>query len=155
MKKIMIFAGIVLLLFAGLAFVNNYQQAERSKDNPYEKDKLNPATVDQLNDPNYQNIVTPDQLNEQLQDGADTAVYFFSPLCEHCKKTTPVLMPAADEAGVEIQQYNVLEFEQGWEDYKITGTPTLIFFKDGEEVNRLEGYQEEAAFQQAFTAYKE
>lgn len=53
MKKILIFAGIVIVLFGGLAFVTNYQQTEKAEGNPYGKDKLNPATVDQLEDPNY------------------------------------------------------------------------------------------------------
>jgi thioredoxin 1 len=63
----------------------------------------------------------------------------FSPECPHCKKMTPSLMPIADEVGVQIDQLNILEYDKGWDDYTVEATPTLIYFKDGKEVNRIVG----------------
>ncbi|PAQ14323.1 thiol reductase thioredoxin [Bacillaceae bacterium SAOS 7] len=150
MKKVIIFSSIILILFGGIVFLTKYQQKEASKDNPYGKDELHPETVKQLDDPNYQNLIMPDELEKQLADGEDMTVYFFSPTCPHCVATTPVLMPLADEQGVDIKQYNVLEFEQGWNDFAIERTPTLIHFENGKEKARLVGGYPKEAYKQFF-----
>lgn len=109
------------------------------------------ATIDQLDDKNYQNIILPDDLKKRIDAGKETFAYFFSPTCSHCVATTPILMPAADKADVHIYQYNVLEFEEGWTDYAINATPTLVYFKDGKEVGRVIGEQTAEAFTEFFT----
>lgn len=154
MKKLLIFAGIFIALFGGLAFVTNYQQTEKAEGNPYGKDKLNPATVDQLDDRNYQNIILPEEVDEKMDKKDDFVVYYFSPTCEHCKRTTPELMPAAKEAGVEINQFNLLEFEDGWQQYGIEATPTLVRYQDGKEVERVEGYNDGAYFKDLLSKWK-
>jgi thiol-disulfide isomerase/thioredoxin len=154
MKKIIIFGAIILVLFGGLAFMTTYQNNQKAEGNVYGKSDLDPATIDQLDDPNYQNIILPDELETKLENKEDTIVYFFSPLCDHCKATTPVLMPVADEVGVEIKQYNILEYEEGWNQYAITGTPTLVHYKDGKEVARVEGSNTEENFRTMLTEWK-
>jgi thioredoxin 1 len=154
MKKIIIFGAIILVLFGALAFMTTYQNNQKAEGNVYGKSDLDPATIDQLDDPNYQNIILPDELETKLENKEDTIVYFFSPLCDHCKATTPVLMPVADEVGVEIKQYNILEYEEGWNQYAITGTPTLVHYKDGKEVARVEGSNTEENFRSLLTEWK-
>ncbi|MFD2216135.1 MULTISPECIES: thioredoxin family protein [Bacillaceae] len=154
MKKILIFGAVILILFGGLAFVTTYQNNQKAEGNVYGKSDLDPATIDQLDDPNYQNIILPDELEKKLENKEDTVVYFFSPLCEHCKATTPVLMPIADEVGVEINQLNLLEFEDAWQQYNITGTPTLVHYQDGKEVARSEGSNTEEAFRSLLNDWK-
>jgi thiol-disulfide isomerase/thioredoxin len=154
MKKIIIFGAIILVLFGALAFITTYQNNKKAEGNVYGKSDLDPATIDQLDDPNYQNIILPDELEKKLENKEDTIVYFFSPLCEHCKVTTPVLMPVADEVGVEINQYNILEYEEGWDQYGITATPTLVHYKDGKEVDRIEGSNSEENFRTLLTEWK-
>ena len=142
--------AIVILIFAGIAILSNKQQTEKTdgENNPYGKADLDPATVDQLDDPLYQNIITPDDLDEKLKKEESVTVYYFSPLCSHCKKTTPILMPVAEEMDHHIYQYNVLEFEQGWN--QIDGTPTLIHYKNGEETSRIEGERTAEEFKEWF-----
>ena len=79
MKKLLIIAGVVLAIFALIVFLTNQSQDEKLADNPYGTDDLNPATIDQLDDENYQNIALPEDVNEQIQSGEPTTVYFFSP----------------------------------------------------------------------------
>ena len=56
---------------------------------------------------------------------------------------TPILTPIAKDMDVAVYQYNLLEFESEAAPYGIESTPTLIHFKDGEEVARLVGAQPE------------
>ena len=61
-------------------------------------------------------------------------------------EATPILTPMADELGIRVpSNVNYLEFKQGWDDYNIKSTPTIVQFKNGEEVSRIVGLQEEGA----------
>ncbi|OIU73289.1 thioredoxin family protein [Rossellomorea aquimaris] len=153
MKKIIIFLAIVVGLFAAIAIVTNIQNSQKAEGNKYKKEDLDPATVDLLDDPNYQNVILPDELEKKLGDKEDVTVYFYSPTCPHCKKTTPMLAPLAEDMGVDMVQYNLLEFEQGWNDYQIESTPTLVHFENGKEADRLVGSQPEEVYKSFFEQY--
>ncbi|MGC8227420.1 thioredoxin family protein [Pseudobacillus badius] len=155
MKKIIIFAAVVLVLFGGIVFLTKYQQNQAAKDNPYGKKELHPETIKQLDDPNYSNLILPDELDKKLKNGEDLFVYFYSPTCSHCKATTPLLMPLAKEKDVDIKQFNLLEFEKEGAPYQIEWTPTLIYFKNGVEQERLVGGQPEEALAQFLDKYKD
>lgn len=150
MKKVIVFLLIIIGLFAALFFLNKAQNEEKAEGNPYGKDTLHPETVKQLDDPNYQNIILPEELDKKIENGEDVTVYFHSPTCPHCVRTTPIVAPLAKDMGVDLVQYNLLEFEQGWNDYGIESTPTIVQYKDGKEVNRIVGYQEEPTFESWF-----
>ncbi|RST75117.1 thioredoxin [Siminovitchia acidinfaciens] len=139
MKKLIIFLVIIIALFAAIAGITKWQQLKKSEGNIYKKENLHSATIDLLDDPLYQNIILPEELEKKLNNKENVTVYFFSPTCPHCMKTTPELIPAAEKMGVDVYQFNLLEFEDGWNQYRIKYTPTLIHFKNGEEDARLVG----------------
>lgn len=150
MKKMIIFLVIIIALFATIAFITNSQNKQKAKSNPYNKKSLQQATIDQLNDPNYQNLILPDELAEALKNKEDKTVYFYSPTCVHCQRTTPIVAPLAEEMGIDLVQYNLLEFEQGWDDYGIDSTPTIVHYKNGKEEARLVGYNDKEVFKKWF-----
>ncbi|MDN7247366.1 thioredoxin family protein [Planococcus shenhongbingii] len=150
MKKMLIIGAVVVLIFGLIIFLTNQSNNQKLADNPYDKEDLNQATIDQLDDENYQNIILPDALDEQIASGEPTTVYFFSPTCSHCQATTPVLMPVAEDMGVDVQQYNLLEYEQGWQQYFIEATPTLVHYEDGKEVARWVGSQPKENIEEFF-----
>ncbi|MGA9227927.1 MAG: thioredoxin domain-containing protein, partial [Mesobacillus sp.] len=119
MKKVIIFLVIIVGLFAALFFVSKAQNEEKAEGNPFGKEALHPETVKQLEDPNYQNIITPDELEKVIKNGEDATVYFYSPTCPHCVRTTPIVSPLAKEMDVNLVQFNLLEFEEGWNNYGI------------------------------------
>lgn len=154
MKKIIIFLAIIIVLFAGIAIMNTVQNKEKVADNPYGKDDLHQLTVDLLDDKNYQHIITPKNLEKKLENEKQTFVYFFQPDCSYCLKATPKLMAAAKERGVEINQYNLDEFEEGWEQYDIEVTPTLVVYEDGKQVDKKVGDDSEKAFTEFLHTHK-
>ncbi|MGM0837855.1 MAG: thioredoxin family protein [Bacillota bacterium] len=156
MKKIVVIVSIIVAIFIALAVITNIQQKQQSEGNPFGKDKIRPSTQEQLDDPLYQNIILPDELKEKVENGESATVYFYSPECPACKQTSPVVVPMAEEMDVDLELYNILEFEQGWDDYKIQSTPTFIHFEDGKEVSRLENFhQDQTVFSDWFEEVKE
>lgn len=141
MKKLLIIGGAIAAVFILLIVLTNMSNDKKLAGNPYGTEDLKQETIDQLDDENYQNIILPDDLKAKVESGEPVTAYFFSPTCSHCKAMTPVLMPIVEEMDVDVVQYNVYEFDQGWDDYRIEATPTMIHFEDGQEVSRMVGNQ--------------
>ncbi|MFD2657715.1 thioredoxin family protein [Gracilibacillus thailandensis] len=152
MKKMVIFVLVLVVIFGALIFVVQYQNSKQldGVDNPYNKTELDQATIDQLDDPMYQNQILPNELADKLSNGEDVTVYFYSPTCIHCQRTTPELVPIAEEYGVDLVKLNLLEFESAWSEFNIESTPTMVHYEGGEESARIVGEQPQANFEDFF-----
>ncbi|MDQ0207129.1 thioredoxin family protein [Alkalicoccobacillus murimartini] len=156
MKKILVFGSIIVVVFALLALLtitSNKQKMESVADNQFGKDELTPATMDIVDDPNYQNAILPEELQDRLDNEETFTVYFYASDCPHCKEATPRLVDLAEELDEDIPQYNLREFEQGWSDHNIESTPTLVHYKDGVEEQRIVGAAETEIYEQFLTAF--
>ncbi len=142
MKKLSIYLSIVVVLFALLFYVSQQSnKASSNADNVYgiPENKLHEETLKQLDDPNYQNIILPDQLASAMKEQGDLFVYFFASNCPHCQRTTPIIQPVVAESGIDLKMMNVLEFPETLQKYNIQSWPTFVHYKDGQEVSRLVG----------------
>lgn len=143
--------GVIVLIFILIGVLQNVQHIEALKNyNPYGDRQVSSPTKDLLSDKNYQNIILPEALEERLATGEPTTVYFFSPTCQYCKETTPIVAPLTKEMGIDLVQYNILEFTEGWEKYGIEATPTIVHYINGQEVGRLVGSQPKPMFEKWF-----
>ena len=77
-------------------------------------------------------------------------VYYYSPICGHCRNTTPIVAPLAMDMNVDLVKFNLLEYDSGWDKYRIKETPTIVQYRDGKEVNRISGYHEKEVFETWF-----
>ena len=152
MKKLVIIGTAVVLLFAAIIVLTNMSNSDKMKDNPYDTDNLQQSTIDLLDDENYQNIILPDDLQAKIDSGEGVFAYMFSPECGYCMQFTPKLMAVAEQEDIQIDQLNVLEYENAWTTYQLQGTPTLIYFENGEEVTRLYGDKDENSIRQFFAS---
>lgn len=150
MKKVIIFTAIIVSIFALLAVVTNMQNTEKAKGNPYNKETLHTATIEQLDNPLYSNLILPEELEQKLNNGESLTVYFYSPTCPHCVETTPVVVPLADSLNIDLKMFNLLEFRDGWDEYNIESTPTIVHFNQGKEEKRIVGEKPEQEFSQWF-----
>ncbi|MCR6107410.1 thioredoxin family protein [Salipaludibacillus agaradhaerens] len=150
MKKLIIFGSIIVVLFGAIGFLTHYQNTQTAQGNPFGKKTLHNETVEQLDDPLYQNVILPDELEEKLANGEDATIYFYSGRCEYCNLATPILVPQAEEMGVDLQLFNLLEFEEGRNDYNIRATPMVVHYENGEEVARVEGKLEAEGYERFF-----
>lgn len=137
LKMIYIYLGIIIILFGGIYALGNLEKDNKLYGMP--ASKLNPATKQLLDNPNYQNIILPDELDKKVADKEDFFVYMFAANCPHCMNTTPQLMPLAQELNIDMPMFNLLEFRTYYNKYAIEYTPTLVYFKDGVEVDRMVG----------------
>ena len=81
------------------------------------------------------------QINhEVLKSDKLVIIDFFATWCMPCQMLTPILAQIDKEnEGIEIFKVNVDENQETAIRYNIVSVPTLIFFKDGKEVERQVG----------------
>ncbi|MFV8828804.1 thioredoxin family protein [Alkalihalobacterium sp. APHAB7] len=154
MKKIIIFIVVVVAIFAALAVVNNASTSKKVEGNPYGKSNLNQATINQLDDPNYQNIILPDELKASLEAGESMTVYFYQPTCPACVEVSPIIVPMTADMGIDLKLYNLLEFNEGWSEHNIQSTPTIVHYENGQELGRVEGLYSEEEYRSWFEQVK-
>ena len=82
---------------------------------------------------------------EVLATDEPALIEFYTPACGYCVRLEPVMHSLADRfAGRSlVGKVNVKDLREIGERYQIRGVPTLIVFRDGEEVDRTVGYQPE------------
>ena len=76
-----------------------------------------------------------------LADGTFALVDFYSDSCVPCKRMSPVLAELEESYAGKL--YVAYEPELV-EKYEVSSAPTLVFFKDGKEIQRLTGVQKKA-----------
>ncbi|KPV54743.1 thioredoxin [Kouleothrix aurantiaca] len=89
-----------------------------------------------------------------LQSDLPVVVDFGAPWCPPCRAVAPILEGLAGEyAGrLTVATVNIDEQPRWATTFGVTGLPTLIFFKQGHEVQRVRGAAPKPALKQAFDA---
>lgn len=84
-------------------------------------------------------------IDEVLKNEGLVVVDFFATWCAPCQMLAPVIAELDKKYSDEVQFYkvNVDESEEIAMRYGVSSVPTLIFFKDGEEIDRQVGFAEE------------
>ncbi len=78
-------------------------------------------------------------------------VDFWAPWCGPCKMVAPIIDEVASEfeGKLVVAKLNVDENPATSVKYNVMGIPTLLFFKGGQPVKQLVGYQEKPTLQKA------
>lgn len=102
----------------------------------------------------YQNQISFEQLQKDLLNQEEKIVYFYKPECKFCEKVSPIVIPMAKEMKINLEVMNIKKYPQGWDTFGIQGTPTIIYYKNGKEVDRILGAHEKDAFKEWFKNIK-
>lgn len=81
------------------------------------------------------------EFQEQLDDQL-TMVDVWAPWCGPCRTLTPIIEKVSEEKSVKLLKVNADDSRELASDFGVRGIPTVIFFKDGQEVDRIVGLKE-------------
>lgn len=82
--------------------------------------------------------------NEVIKSNKLTLVDFYATWCGPCQMLSPILEKIANENdSFDIAKVDVDENEKIAYEYKIMYVPTLLLFKEGKVLEKLDGFNEE------------
>ena len=92
---------------------------------------------------------------EVLKSDKLALVDFWAPWCMPCKMLTPTVEKIAEElkGKVNISKCNVDDSPELATDLSVLNIPTIILFKNGEEVDRMVGVNSKAAIESKIKAH--
>lgn len=84
--------------------------------------------------------LTESNIKEHIHKG-NTAVKFWAEWCGPCKMLAPIFEELSKEMKeIKFAKVNIDEESAIAEEHSVRGIPTIILFKDGEEVHRIVGF---------------
>lgn len=99
--------------------------------------------------------ITDGNITETLTKTKVTVIDFWAPWCGPCKMIGPVIDELSTEnLDVTIGKLNVDENSEAAIKYGIRSIPTILFFKDGELVDKFVGAKSKADFQAKIDSLK-
>lgn len=86
-------------------------------------------------------VVDGQNFDQEVKSGV-VLVDFYSPWCGPCKRLSPVLDGLADKLkrGQKIVKVNMDKSNDLAQRFGISAVPTLILLKNGQEVDRMQGF---------------
>ena len=97
--------------------------------------------------------LTTEQFEQKLKEGFTGIMDFYAEWCSPCKAMAPTLEQIDTNAGggiiykIDIDQERELAKK-----YEIRSIPTLIFFKNGEQVNKIIGAANKKSIMEALNS---
>lgn len=84
--------------------------------------------------------ITPNQLQQKIENDENLYVYFYSPICEECIKSEPKLMQAVKELAIkDIVKVDVQKFAYLRKDLNIQGTPSIFVYHNHKLIKGITG----------------
>lgn len=99
----------------------------------------NSEVVDEIQSESNFISLSVEDLKEKISSGETIFVYFHSPSSEHSKNMINTLSPIVEDLDIKVYQVDVNINDYAWDLFGIEAVPTIIFYEDFFEVNRLIG----------------
>ena len=83
--------------------------------------------------------------SEVLNSNVPVLLEIYSDSCIPCKRMSPILAELEEEhTDIKVSKLNIKFGADTARKYNVMSSPTIVFFKNGEEVNRIKGVAKKA-----------
>jgi thioredoxin 1 len=84
-------------------------------------------------------IITDQSFAQVIKSHSLILVDFWAEWCGPCQKISPILDEISEENGLWIGKLNIDENPEKTQEYSVQSIPTMVLFKDGKPVHRVQG----------------
>lgn len=97
--------------------------------------------------------ISYEQLNFVIKNNPKVFIEFWSEQCKTCFLIEPFLQKIEKIYNFEIYKINIMVNEKIIEIYNLNKLPTFIYFENGVEIEKLNGFGNEMIFEKTFRPY--
>ncbi|MEM5627436.1 thioredoxin family protein [Bacillus wiedmannii] len=92
--------------------------------------------------------ISKDEFKQKIQSHEEFIAYYYQPTCHFCKKAAPDINSMSKKHDRTIYRIDIStpENQSAFEEFDIPGTPVVVAYNRGEEVERLEGVVSAATY---------
>jgi thioredoxin 1 len=84
-------------------------------------------------------IVTDQSFEQVIKSHNIVLMDFWAEWCGPCQKVSPILDEISQENGLWVGKLNIDENPEKTQEYSVQSIPTMVLFKDGKPVHRVQG----------------
>ncbi|WP_394627031.1 thioredoxin family protein [Bacillus cereus] len=85
--------------------------------------------------------ISKEELKQKIQSHEEFIAYYYQPTCHYCKKAAPDINSMSKKHDRTIYRIDIStpENQSAFQEFDIPGTPVVVAYNRGEEIERLEG----------------
>ncbi|PEV57399.1 thiol reductase thioredoxin [Bacillus cereus] len=85
--------------------------------------------------------ISEEELKQKIQSHEEFIAYYYQPTCHYCKKAAPDINNMSKKHDRTIYSIDIStpENQSAFQEFDIPGTPVVVAYNRGEEIERLEG----------------
>ncbi|EJV74217.1 thioredoxin family protein [Bacillus cereus] len=146
MKKIYKIGAIVTTLCVACIAIFTLTKNEAVKTEKPEKPIV--SAVDAESAPKNIKDISKEELKQKIQSHEEFIAYYYQPTCHYCKKAAPDINSMSKNHDRTIYRIDIStpENQSAFQEFNIPGTPVVVAYNRGEEVERLEGAMSAATY---------
>ncbi|KAA0794970.1 thioredoxin family protein [Bacillus sp. BPN334] len=141
MKKIYKIGAIVsTLCLAGIVIFTLTKNESINPENVTRNQTVVSAAETKRSPKNIKDI-SKEELKQKIQSHEEFIAYYYQPTCHYCKKAAPNINSMSKKHNRTIYRIDIStpENQSAFQEFDIPGTPVVVSYNRGEEVERLEG----------------
>lgn len=99
--------------------------------------------------------ITDQNINDVLEKNDLVVIDFWAAWCGPCRMLGPIIDELSNEnTDVVVGKLDVTNNQETAQDYGVTSIPSIIFIKNGKEVERVRGVMPKAVLQNKINVFK-
>ncbi|MGE7975731.1 thioredoxin family protein [Bacillus cereus] len=85
--------------------------------------------------------ISKEELKQKIQSHEEFIAYYYQPTCHYCKQVAPDINSMSKKHDRTIYRIDISkpENQSAFQEFDIPGTPVVVAYNRGEEIERLEG----------------
>ncbi len=141
MKKIYKIGAIVSTLCLAGIVIFTLTKNESVNPETVTQNQTIVSAVETKGSPKNIKDISKEELQQKIQSQEEFIAYYYQPTCHYCKKAAPDINSMSKKHDRTIYRIDIStpENQSAFQEFDIPGTPVVVAYNRGEEIERLEG----------------
>lgn len=156
MKKVYKIGAIVTTILVAGILIFTLTKNDAVKNEVAKPNKPIVSAADAEAKPTNVMDVSKEELKNMIESKKEFVAYYYQPNCQYCKKAAPAINSMSQKHDRSIYRIDLStpENQSAFQDFNIPGTPVVVAYKDGQEVERIEGAMSAASYDGFFARHE-